>query len=108
MSTNSSNTYLSPAASQIFHLLTTIPRGKVTTYGELARAVGIHPRQVGRILHQNTDPDTFPCHRVVKSDGSVAGGYAFGGPHIQRSVLESEGVQFVRDKIDLKLFGWMV
>lgn len=93
-------------AAQVFELVSQIPSGKVTTYGELARAVGINPRQVGYILHHNTDPTRFPCHRVVKSDGKVASGYAFGGPGKQQERLEAEGVLFVNGKIDLAKFGW--
>ncbi len=93
-------------AAQVFELVGQIPPGKVTTYGELARAVGINPRQVGYILHHNTDPVRFPCHRVVKSDGRVATGYAFGGPGKQQERLEAEGVVFVQSRINLKQFGW--
>lgn len=92
-------------SQKVFAQLLHVPRGKVTTYGELARIVGTHARQIGRILHHNTDPDTYPCHRVIKSDGSVAGGYAFGGPHIQQKLLESEGIVFKNGKVDLNLFG---
>lgn len=92
----------------LFALVAKIPRGKVSTYGELGRALGFHPRLVGRLLHSNTDPLNTPCHRVVRSSGELAGGYAFGGPNIQKNLLESEGIAFHKQKIDLKTYGWEV
>lgn len=92
--------------SQVFAYIAQIPPGRVTTYGELGRQLGINPRYVGRILHQNTDPDRFPCHRVIKSDGQIASGYAFGGPGIQQKLLESEGVVFTNGRVDLRRFGF--
>ncbi|MDA1079927.1 MAG: MGMT family protein [bacterium] len=90
----------------LFRLVAKIPRGKVTTYGELGRALGFHARLVGRLLHTNNDPLNTPCHRVVRSSGELAGGYAFGGPNIQKNLLESEGIVFQKQKIDLKTYGW--
>lgn len=78
----------------IFELLKQIPRGKVTTYKAIALAAGINARQVGRLLHSNTNPEVYPCHRVIHSDGSMAGGYAFGGPDKQQGLLEEEGISF--------------
>jgi len=90
----------------LFNLVAKIPLGKVTTYGELGRALQFHPRVVGRLLHTNVDPLNTPCHRVVRSTGELAGGYAFGGPNLQKKLLESEGVAFHKEKIDLKTYGW--
>jgi methylated-DNA-protein-cysteine methyltransferase-like protein len=90
----------------LFALVAKIPRGKVSTYGELGRALGFHARLVGRLLHTNSDPLNIPCHRVVRSSGELAGGYAFGGQNIQKNLLESEGITFYKEKIDLKKFGW--
>jgi methylated-DNA-protein-cysteine methyltransferase related protein len=64
------------------------------SYGEVARLAGTSPRAVGRILHTNTDPDRYPCHRVIHSDGTLASGYAFGGKETQKKLLEAEGVLF--------------
>lgn len=82
-----------------------IPKGKVTTYGEIAKYIGIkNPRVVGYALHANKDPGNIPCHRVVNVRGEVAKGYAFGGMGIQRKLLESEGVKFSGNSIDLNKF----
>ncbi|NCN06598.1 MAG: MGMT family protein [Candidatus Pacebacteria bacterium] len=91
----------------LFAIVAKIPPGMVTTYGELGRVLDMHPRQVGRLLHTNSDPLNVPCHRVVRSTGSLAGGYAFGGPNLQKKLLESEGIIFSSGKIDLKTYGWV-
>jgi methylated-DNA-[protein]-cysteine S-methyltransferase len=78
----------------VYDLLRKIPAGKVSTYGDLAKALG-NPsasREVGRILGENPNPIEVPCHRVVMSDGKV-GGYAYGTTR-KRELLEKEGVSF--------------
>lgn len=89
----------------VYKLLLRIPKGKVTTYGAIGKQLGLNPRHVGRILHLNKGAPKIPCHRVIKSDGSIASGYAFGGPDEQRKILESESVKFVKNKVDLKKYG---
>lgn len=82
-----------------------IPKGKVSTYGQIARMIETRDaRRVGQALHANRDPKT-PCHRVVFADGSLAPGYAFGGPDEQRKRLGSEAVKFTKSgKVDLSKF----
>jgi len=77
---------------KVFTLTAQIPRGKVTTYQLLARALGDpkKARAVGNALNKNIDTKNIPCHRVVRSDGQV-GGYAFGGSK-KINILESEGI----------------
>ncbi len=77
-----------------------IPKGKVTTYGAIAKKIGIsNPRVVGYALHVNKDPDNIPCHRVVNRFGETTKGYAFGGLGIQKQLLEKEGVLFNKDRV---------
>ena len=82
-----------------------IPQGRVTTYGDIARSIGTRDaRRVGHALHANRN-NQVPCHRVVFGDGSLAPGYAFGGPRVQKNKLLSEGVSFKSDgKVDLSQF----
>ncbi|MCD6414872.1 MAG: MGMT family protein [Candidatus Diapherotrites archaeon] len=61
----------------IWSLLRKIPKGKLTTYKQLAKALKTSPRAVGRALHFNKDPKNIPCYKVVYSDGRL-GGYALG------------------------------
>lgn len=86
----------------IYKQVSKIPRGKVSTYGIIAKKVGIiNPRVVGYALHSNKTPEEVPCHRVVNIEGKLAPGYAFGGPTIQKQLLEQEGVKIIEDKVQL-------
>lgn len=69
-----------------------IPVGSVRTYGEVATACGSPQaaRAVGQIMAKNFNPD-IPCHRVVRTDGTV-GSYNRGGPTIKQTKLAEEGV----------------
>jgi methylated-DNA-[protein]-cysteine S-methyltransferase len=80
--------------SDVYDLLLKIPAGKVSTYGDLAKALGnpLASREIGRILGRNPNPIKVPCHRVVMSDGK-AGGYAYGSDR-KRELLEEEGISF--------------
>jgi methylated-DNA-protein-cysteine methyltransferase related protein len=95
--------------SKIYTFVAQIPKGKVSTYKQVALVAGTHPRIVGRILHHNDDPKHVPCHRIIKSDGTIASGFAFGGPGAQQSLLEAEGVVFAQNGvIDLEKFGYFI
>lgn len=83
----------------VYQLLLKIPKGKVTTYGAIGKKLGLNPRHVGQILHKNEGAPKIPCHRVIKSDRTIALGYAFGGPGMQRNLLEKEGVKFDNQKV---------
>ena len=79
---------------EVYALLSKIPLGKVSTYGDIARALG-HPRAaraVGRIIANNPNPISIPCHRVVKSNGEI-GGFAYGQQR-KKEILEKEGIRF--------------
>lgn len=86
----------------IYKVVSKIPKGKVTTYKQIAKIAGIkNPRLVGYYLHKNIDPRTIPCHRVIKSNGTLARGYAFGGAKKQKEILEKEGIRFDKEGINL-------
>ena len=86
-----------------------IPKGKVATYGQIARLCeSPHAsRAVGYALHANPMPGVIPCHRVLNRFGALAPAFAFGGAEVQRGLLETEGVE-VRsdDTVDLSVYGW--
>ena len=71
-----------------------IPKGKVSTYGKLAKRAGIPggARAVGRIMACNPYPLVVPCHRVVQADGGLCG--FGGGLKMKRDLLNIEGVTF--------------
>ena len=84
---------------QVYKKLIQVPQGKITTYGELSKAVGLKngQRVIGQIMKKNPYPVIIPCHRVVKSDGTV-GGYAYGGD-IKTNMLQKEGIKIHDGKI---------
>ncbi len=80
-----------PFSARCYALLLQIPSGKVTTYGEMARALGTRAyRAVGQAMHRNPNAPEVPCHRVIRSDG-LLGGYA-GGPEKKACLLMAEGI----------------
>lgn len=100
-------------ADRVFEAVRAIPRGKVSTYGQIARLIGSprSARYVGFALRANPapgiDPASIPCHRVVFKDGSLTDGYAFGGPDEQRHLLEAEDVLFTDDaRVDMAACLW--
>jgi methylated-DNA-[protein]-cysteine S-methyltransferase len=84
---------------KIYKKLLEVPKGKITTYGELAKAVGLKngQRAVGKIMNKNPYPVIIPCHRVVKSNGKI-GGYAY-GEEIKSNMLSREGIVIKNGKI---------
>lgn len=94
---------------RVYAAVKRIPKGKVATYGQIAMLAG-NPRAsrvVGYALHHNPRPGEIPCHRVVNREGRPAPGFAFGGPGIQRKMLEREGVVFNKEgNVVLKTCLW--
>lgn len=100
-------------SDKVFAVVRRIPTGKVATYGQVARLIGAprSARYVGYALHANPDPgaavNNVPCHRVVFKDGGLCRGYAFGGPEVQRKMLEKEGIVFTdNEHVNLKACVW--
>ena len=78
-------------SEKCYALLKKVPRGKVTTYGALAQALRSKGyRAVGNAMHRNPYAPKIPCHRVVRSDGTL-GGYA-GGVKVKEAMLKREGL----------------
>lgn len=75
----------------VYEVISAIPRGYVTTYGEIANLIGYpnHSRLVGRILGSTPQQPHMPCHRVVNNQGRTVPGW-----QEQRLLLEEEGVSF--------------
>lgn len=100
-------------SDKVFDIVRQVPLGKVTTYGQVAALMGRPQsgRYVGFALRNNPEPyrkgEGIPCHRVLFKDGSLVPGFAFGGPDVQRDLLEAEGVTF-RDNmhVDLEMHLW--
>ena len=88
----------------ILSVVAEIPRGRAASYKTVAQLAGFpnYARQVGRIMKNSWRyDDSYPCHRVVHSDGATVRGWSE-----QKPILESEGVRFVGDKVDMRQSGW--
>lgn len=100
---------VAPLSQKIIDTIRKIPKGKVTTYGQIAAKAG-NPqaaRQVVRVLHTCSEKEHLPWFRVINSKGQISlkPGSGF---ELQKSLLEGEGVKFDdKDKIDFKKYGWV-
>lgn len=92
----------------IWQQVAAIPRGKVATYGQIARLCGYpgHARYVGSTLRQLPDGTLLPWHRVINASGGIAFPAGSEAYQIQRSRLEQEGIEFAGDKISLRYYLW--
>ena len=98
---------------RVWQLVRQVPRGKVATYGQIALMLpppaGVDlesyrafvPRWVGGAMA--ACPDDVPWQRVINSQGKIS---ERPGAKKQRLLLEAEGIEFVKDKVDLKKVGW--
>jgi methylated-DNA-protein-cysteine methyltransferase-like protein len=96
---------------QIYRFVLRIPRGRVMTYGQIARLLGdlYSPRLVGWAMHATPqDGRDIPWHRVINSRGSISTGHIIlHEPNLQLLLLEAEGVEFdERGRCDLALYQW--
>lgn len=81
---------------EVYQELAKVPAGQVISYQELAERLGKPnaARAVAQALASNPVPLLIPCHRVIASDGDLAGFSAPGGVAQKRSLLEKEGIAF--------------
>ena len=96
-------------SDRVFEMVEQIPRGKVATYGLIAKLIGSpkSARYVGFALRGNPLPVEIPCHRVLFADGRLTDAYVFGGPDVQRDLLLAEGVAFIdHNHVDLAAHLW--
>jgi methylated-DNA-[protein]-cysteine S-methyltransferase len=105
---------LSPYQQAILRILAEVPKGKVTTYGDLAKELARRDprwspgasRAVGTTMKNNLCGPQIPCHRVIRSDGGIGNfrGGAEGAVEEKIKMLQNEGVTVVNGKIDLKKY----
>ena len=79
---------------KVWNYLKKIPRGKVITYLDLAKAIKMPKavRAVANAVGKNPYPPKIPCHRVIRSDGKIGGYSANGGIKTKKKLLKMEGI----------------
>ncbi len=94
-------------SKRIYEAVKKIPKGHVTTYGQIAELAGDRKmaRAVGNALHKNPDPEHIPCFRVVNAKGELSGAFAFGGAREQERLLLEDGVEVVKGRVNLDKYG---
>jgi len=92
-------------SEQVYGVCKRVPKGKVTTYKDIAQCLGIKGyRAIGQALRCNPHAPKVPCHRVIRSDGYVGGFKGeIKGKWVQDKIkmLSKEGVKMVKGKVDL-------
>lgn len=93
---------------EIWQWVHAIPRGRVASYGQIARLAGYpsHARFVGRTLKLLPKGSTLPWHRVLRSNGAPAFPPGSPGYRSQCRLLRAEGVELRAGKVPLRQFGW--
>ena len=95
---------------RVFAVVSCIPRGRVTTYGAIARALGTPraARSVGWALSVAPSAAKLPCHRVVDRNGYLSGGWHWGHPDVMAGLLDDESVPFLEPyRVDLAACLWL-
>ena len=93
--------------SDVYEVAKLIPKGRVTSYGAIARYLGLKSsaRVVGWALHGC--PKNVPAHRVVNQAGMLSGKHHFNPPSAMQKALEKEGVKVKKDQIqDFRNIFW--
>lgn len=95
---------------QVFQVVRLIPKGRVTSYGAIAKYLGTarSSRMVGWAMNaSHAQKKVVPAHRVVNRNGELTGKHHFATPFLMQELLEQEGVKVVKDKIkDFDKYYW--
>ncbi len=93
---------------RVFEVVRRIPCGKVTTYGAIGNYLGLKSsaRMVGWAVNSLKYEMDYPCHRVVNRNGELTGKMHFASPSQMRELLEAEGIEFLDERVNMKLHFW--
>ncbi len=94
---------------RVYEVTKSIPYGRVTSYGAIARFLGTprSARMVGWALNASHVDETIPAHRVVNRKGLLTGKHHFGGTNLMQQLLESEGIEVRNNSvIDFETKFW--
>lgn len=95
-----------PLYQRLYAIVRCVPAGKVVTYGQIARLAGCcTPRMAGYAMAALPSDTPVPWHRVINSRGMISP-RSGDDCQIQRFLLETEGVEFSENKVDLEKYGW--
>lgn len=94
--------------NRIYEIVNAVPSGKVTSYGNIAQAIGTKSsaRLVGWALNAAAYQKGIPCHRVVNRNGDLTGKHHFATPNLMKELLISEGVKFNGERVIMSDFFW--
>ncbi|MEY4603629.1 MAG: hypothetical protein RIT43_921 [Bacteroidota bacterium] len=95
--------------NDVYDVVRLIPRGKVTSYGAIARYLGVarSSRMVGWAMNASHQIADVPAHRVVNRNGTLTGKHHFSEPDHMQRLLEEEGISVLNDKIqDFETVFW--
>jgi len=94
----------------VFEVVRLIPKGRVTSYGAIAKYLGTarSSRMVGWAMNAaHSQKKYVPAHRVVNRNGELTGKHHFGTPFMMKELLEKEGIKVVKEKVkDFKILYW--
>ena len=97
---------------KVYNLCKQIPKGKVSTYGAIAKVLNSSPRAVGQALKKNPYAPIVPCHRIISSNGKIGGFKGqTEGKEIERKIelLKTEGISIEAGKIcNCELFSFTI
>lgn len=101
-------TGLDDSTKRILAAIRKIPRGRVSTYGDIADVAGFprRARLVGTVLKQTPASSGVPWFRVINSGGRISLPLGSASYARQKGKLQSEGIVFRGDRVDLKRYGW--
>ena len=107
-SRQSSQTSVDSNFERILRAVRKIPRGKVSSYGDVADVAGLpkRARLVGTVLRQSPPSRNLPWFRVINASGRISFPAGSDAYIRQRRKLEAEGVVFISGRVDLKKYGW--
>lgn len=100
---------LAESHRRIYEVVRRVPRGRVATYGQVARLAGLprHARLVGYALHRVEPEDRVPWHRVLNAQGRVSARAVPGAERLQEELLREEGVELdLGGRVDLRRYRW--
>ena len=104
------NAHASRLAEEIWQIVAAIPRGRVASYGQIARLAGYpaHARFVGTTLKQLPKDTSLPWYRVMRSNGELAFPHASTAWKRQHALLVAEQVAFKNQRVAMRQFQWDV